>query len=137
MDNIRMAHENARKGKAHYREVRMVDADPDKYLGRIQTMLKDKTFKNSNYRVFVKKGLRKDRVIHKLPYFPDRIIHHCIVQVMEPISVVSAVMSYYGWMKHANCLNLWHRHIDNTITVILAEACRQAGIANPLERRIA
>ncbi|MBW2342494.1 MAG: RNA-directed DNA polymerase [Deltaproteobacteria bacterium] len=86
MDNVRMAHENARKGKSHYHEVRMVDADPGMYLGRIQTMLKNKIFKNSHYKVFVKKG-RKDRVIHKLPYFPDRIIHHCIVQVCEPIWV--------------------------------------------------
>ena len=81
-----MAHKNAGNGKSHYYEVRMVNADPEKHLGRIQTMLKNKTFQNSHYKVFIKKG-RKDRVIHKLPYFPDRIIHHCIVQVLEPIWV--------------------------------------------------
>ena len=85
MENIRQAHENARKGKAHYYEVRKINADPDKYMGRLKNMLKSKTFKNSKYRVFTKKGLKKTRVIHKLPYFPDRIVHHCIVQVLEPI----------------------------------------------------
>lgn len=63
----------------------MINQDPDKYLGKIQSILKNKTFINSKYRMFIKKGLKKDRVIHKLPYFPDRIIHHCIVQVLEPI----------------------------------------------------
>jgi len=85
MENIRTAHENARKGKSHYHEVRMINQDPDKYLGRIRAILKNKTFINSKYRMFIKKGLKKDRTIHKLPYFPDRIIHHCIVQVLEPI----------------------------------------------------
>ena len=85
MDNIRAAHQNARKGKSHYHEVRMINKAPDKHLGRIHAMLKNKTFTNSKYRMFIKKGLKKDRTIHKLPYFPDRIIHHCIVQVLEPI----------------------------------------------------
>lgn len=85
MDNIKTAHESARKGKAHYHEVRKINADPDKYLCRIQAMLKYKTFNNSKYRVFEKRGPGKARTIHKLPYFPDRIIHHCIVQVLEPI----------------------------------------------------
>jgi len=85
MDNIRAAHQNARKGKSHYHEVRMINRAPDKYLGRIHTILKNKTFQNSKYRVFEKRGPGKARTIHKLPYFPDRIIHHCIVQVLEPI----------------------------------------------------
>jgi retron-type reverse transcriptase len=85
MENIKTAHENARKGKSHYHEVKKINADPDKYLGRIQRMLKNKTFTNSKYRVFEKRGPGKARTIHKLPYFPDRIIHHCIVQVLEPI----------------------------------------------------
>jgi len=84
MDNIRDAHKHARAGKLHYHEVQKVDADPEAYLGRIQSMLRDKTFTNSPYKAFIKKG-RKNRLIHRLPYFPDRIIHHCIVQVLEPI----------------------------------------------------
>jgi len=87
MDNIRTAHDQARKGKSHYHEVKKINQHPECYLGQIQAMLKGKTFKNSRYKVFTKKGLKKTRTIHKLPYFPDRIIHHCIVQVLEPIWV--------------------------------------------------
>jgi hypothetical protein len=31
-DNLVEAHRNARKGKIHYSEVKMVDANPEKYL---------------------------------------------------------------------------------------------------------
>lgn len=33
MENLKLAHQNARKGKGWYQEVRMVDEDPEKYLG--------------------------------------------------------------------------------------------------------
>lgn len=85
IDNIKLAHKNARKGKAHYTEVKMVDDDLDKYCGMIQAMLEKKTFVNGEYDVFEKNDKGKIRVIYKLPYFPDRIIHHAIMQVLEPI----------------------------------------------------
>lgn len=97
-DNIARAHKNARKHKTHYHEVRMVDADPEQYLGRIHHMLAERRFVNSPYTVFVKHG-RKDRVIYRLPYFPDRIVHHCIVQVLEPIWMKMFVRDTYSTIK--------------------------------------
>ena len=40
MDNLRKAHQNARKGKGWYEEVKAVDADTESYLKRLQEMLK-------------------------------------------------------------------------------------------------
>lgn len=85
IENIREAHHNARKGKVHYVEVKMVDARPDKYLARIHDMLVGKTFRTSRYQAMTRTESGKVRHILKLPYFPDRIVHHCIVQVLEPI----------------------------------------------------
>ena len=34
MENIKLAHKNAKKGKAHYAEVKMVDANPEKYFNK-------------------------------------------------------------------------------------------------------
>lgn len=48
-------------------------------------MLIRKTYKTSEYEVFIKKDTGKEREIYKLPYFPDRIIHWAIIQVAEPI----------------------------------------------------
>jgi RNA-directed DNA polymerase len=84
MGNLLRAHQNARKGKKHYQEVRMVDADPDRYLEQIRAALLDKTFTTAPYE---KKIIfePKERTIYKLPYFPDRIVHHAVMQVMQPI----------------------------------------------------
>jgi RNA-directed DNA polymerase len=99
IDNIREAHSNARRGKGHYTEVQMVDADPEKYLTQIQAMLRDKTFRNSPYQVFTKTDSGKEREIYKLPYYPDRIIHHCVTQVLEPIWMRTFISDTYSSLK--------------------------------------
>lgn len=85
MDNLKAAHQNARKGKGWYKEVKMVDADPTYYLGQLQQMLLSKTYQTSEYQTFIKDDGRKQRLIYKLPYFPDRICQWAILQVIEPI----------------------------------------------------
>lgn len=85
MDNIEQAHARAKKGKRHYTEVKMVDGDPEKYLGQIHRTLTERAFVNSPYTILIKREGPKEREIWKLPYFPDRIIHHAIVNVLEPI----------------------------------------------------
>jgi len=99
MVNIQQAHLNARKGKAHYHEVRMVNADEEFYLSQIQDMLINKTFRNSEYTTFMKLDSTKEREIFKLPYFPDRIIHHCIVQALEPIWMKTLIADTYSSLK--------------------------------------
>ena len=55
MDNLRLAHLNARKDKGSYAEVQMVDADIEHYLQELQTSLINKTYKTSEYTIFQKK----------------------------------------------------------------------------------
>ena len=85
IDNIRLAHKNARRGKTKYSEVKTFDADSERYIAEIHKMLVDKTFVNSEYEVFTRMEGGKLREIHKLPYFPDRVVQHAIMQVLEPI----------------------------------------------------
>lgn len=63
----------------------MVDSNLDYYLIQLQNMLIWKTYKTSEYEVFIKKDGDKEREIYKLPYFPDRICHWAIIQQVEPI----------------------------------------------------
>ena len=100
IENIREAHRNARRGKAHYKEVKMVDADPEKYFGIIQQQLKAKTYQTSKYTVFTRRDQGKERVIYRLPYFPDRIVHHCIMQVVEPIWTKCFIRDTYSSLKN-------------------------------------
>jgi len=99
MDNIALAHKKAKRGKRHYREVKMVDADPQTYFLKIHQMLKGKTFKNSTYQKMIRNEHGKVREIYKLPYFPDRIIHHCIMNVIENIWVRSLIKDTWASIK--------------------------------------
>lgn len=99
LTNIELAHQNARKGKKHYSEVRKVDAEPEKHFKMIQVMLRDKTFRNSEYEVFKRIEGGKEREIFKLPYFPDRIIHHCILQVAGSIWTRGLITDTYACVK--------------------------------------
>lgn len=84
MNNLKLAHQNAKKGKGWYREVKMVDSNPDYYLSQLQDMLKNKTYRTSNYETFIKRDGGKEREIFKLPYFPDRICQWALMLVIEP-----------------------------------------------------
>ena len=85
MDNLKKAHQKAKVGKGWYKEVKMVDENPDYYLEKLQKMLMDKTYKTSEYETFIKSDSGKEREIFKLPYFPDRICQWAIMLVIEQI----------------------------------------------------
>ena len=99
IDNIKLAHKNARKGKTHYIEVKEVDDNIEYYCNLLQESLKNKTFQNSPYEVFIKQDKNKTRTIYKLPYFPDRILHHAILQVLEPIWKKTFIKNTYQSIK--------------------------------------
>lgn len=100
MDNLRLAHKNAKKGKNNYQEVKMVDIDPDLYLSTLYNSLKDKTFRNSEYEVITREtDSGKVREIYKLPYYPDRIVHHAILQVVGDIWYKSLIRDTYSSIK--------------------------------------
>jgi len=84
LDNLKLAHHNAQKGKKHYPEIQKINNNENHYLDELYQMLNDKTFTTSQYKVF-KIIEPKERLIYKLPYFPDRIVQHAIMQILQPI----------------------------------------------------
>lgn len=96
MENLKLAHQHARKGKGWYKEVKMVDADPDYYLTKLQDSLIHKTYHTSEYETFIKREGQKEREIFKLPYFPDRICQWAIVQIIEPYMINNLVINTYS-----------------------------------------
>lgn len=85
MENLKLAHQNARKDKLFYKEVKMVDSNPEYYLKKIQEMLINKTYTVSEYDISVINDKGKERELMKLPYYPDRIIQWAIMLQIEPI----------------------------------------------------
>lgn len=99
MDNLIAADMTARRGKQFTKEVVAHDIHRDSNLLLLQEKLKNKTFKTSTYFVF-KIHEPKIRDIYKLPYFPDRILHHAIMRVIEPIIVRSFTRDTYACLKN-------------------------------------
>ena len=84
LENLDLAERKARKGKKKRRCIAAFDEDRDGNLQRLHQSLVDGTFRTSSYTVFTVKE-PKEREIYKLPYYPDRIVHHAIMNVCEPI----------------------------------------------------
>ena len=85
IDNIISAHNKAKKGKMHYREVKMVETDIRGYCEKIQSMLISGEYKTSDYSVETRWDGKKHRQIHKLPYYPDRIVQHSLMNIIGEI----------------------------------------------------
>lgn len=98
-ENLRLAHKNARKGKTHYKEVKQVDAELDYYIDTLYDLLVNGKFTTSKYRVFTKVDKGKEREIYALPYYPDRIVQHAIMQVLEPIWKPTLIRTTYQSIK--------------------------------------
>ena len=84
LDNLRLADEKARKGKVHSYGVMVHDKNREANLLTLHESLKNGTFKTSKYHIFTIYE-PKERLIYRLPYYPDRILHHAIMNLLEPI----------------------------------------------------
>lgn len=98
MENIEEAYRKARKGKSKYRAVKYIDAHKEECLKKILKMLVDGTFKTGIYR---EKPLfePKERLIYVLPFYPDRIVQHAIMNVLEPELVKRFIKDSYACIK--------------------------------------
>lgn len=114
MENLRLAHKNAQKGKGWYKKVKMVNANPDYYLKILQESLMNKTYNTSEYETFVKNDSGKERLIYKLPYFPDRICQWAILQVIEPMLLKNFIPDTFSAIPGKGIHAALHR-VENAI----------------------
>lgn len=81
-DNLRVALHNACRGKSTYASVRHIKKHVDEHIDALHEMLKNEEYTVAKYRE--KKIYEpKERLISILPLYPDRIIQHAIMNVME------------------------------------------------------
>ena len=99
LENLRLADEKARKGKLHSYGVKVHDKNRDANLLALHESLKNGTFKTSKYHIF-KIYEPKEREIFRLPYYPDRISHHAIMNILEPIWVSVFNKNTYSCIKN-------------------------------------
>lgn len=84
IDNLMLADKKAREGKVNSYGVRLHDKNRENNILKLHSLLKNKEYKTSIYDTF-SIHVPKERIIYRLPYFPDRIVHHAIMNILEPI----------------------------------------------------
>ena len=99
LENLELADKRARKNKTHSYGVLRHDKHQKSNLLKLHDSLINQTYKTSKYDIF-KIYEPKERDIYRLPYYPDRIMHHAIMNVLEPIWVSLFTKNTYNCIKH-------------------------------------
>lgn len=95
-DNLYQAFLHARRGKGWYDEVKLISERPWYYLAALRDKLINGEYHTSEYTMFLRQEGKKTREIYKLPFYPDRIVHWAILQVIEPILLNSFTSDTYS-----------------------------------------
>jgi len=98
VENLKLADEKAQKRKSKQYGVRIHNKNKTHNILKLHDLLKNKNYKTSKYSVF-KIFEPKEREIFRLPYYPDRIVHHAIMNVLEPIFVATFTADTYSCIK--------------------------------------
>lgn len=119
LQNLQVADAKARKGKAKQYGVIAHAKNADDNINKLHTWLQQKQYKTSAYKTF-KISDPKERVVYCLPFFPDRIMHHAIMNVLEPVFMATFTNDTYSCIKGkgihaaAKAVRKALKDIDNT-----------------------
>jgi RNA-directed DNA polymerase len=98
IENLNLADNIARKGKSKQQGIRAHDCNREANILQLHHTLLNKTYQTSQYTIF-KIYEPKEREVFRLPYYPDRITHHAIMNVMEPIFCSIFTADTYSCIK--------------------------------------
>lgn len=84
VENLMLADEKARRGKKNTYGVKMHDKNREQNIINLHHKLISGEYRTSQYNIF-KIYEPKEREIYRLPYYPDRIVHHAVMNILEPI----------------------------------------------------
>lgn len=119
IENLILSDKKASKGKQNQYGVKVHRLIQDENILKLHESLKGKTHKTSPYTIF-KIYEPKERDVYRLPYYPDRITHHAILNILEPIFVSVFTNDTYSCIKGkgihaaANSVKESLKDVDNT-----------------------
>lgn len=96
--NIELADDKARDHKKVRWGIKKHDKNREEENKLLAEKLKLLIYKTSKYSTFTIYE-PKERLIFRLPYYPDRITHHAIMNIMEPIWVNIFIKQTYSCIK--------------------------------------
>lgn len=98
IENLQLADVKARKGKADQYGIKQHDKNQAANISALHATLINKTYSTSPYTTFTIFE-PKERIIFRLPYFPDRITHHAVMNVLEPVFTAMFTADTYSCIK--------------------------------------
>lgn len=99
MENLILADNKARKGKKSQKCIERFDLDRSGNLLSLLESLKNKTYRTSKYTTFIIRE-PKERLIYRLPYFPDRVAHHAIMNIMRSYFLSAFTADTYSCIEN-------------------------------------
>lgn len=98
IQNLELADKKARKRKSGQPSIQDFDNNRTANLLALQLMLKNKTYKTSEYKKFFVYE-PKSREVYRLPYFPDRIAHHAVMNHLQTMFTNCFTANTYSCIK--------------------------------------
>ena len=99
LSNVWYADELARKNKKKRWGIIKHDQNRERENLKLSEDLFNLTYSTSDYTTY-KIYEPKERIIYRLPYYPDRICHHSIMNVLEPIWTKTFIDQTYSCIKN-------------------------------------
>lgn len=96
--NLALAAKKARQGKGFQYGVKLYERQPDVNIILLHESLSNKTYRTSAYTTKIIHD-PKEREVFRLPFYPDRITHHAIMNVLEAIFVDAFTADTYSCIK--------------------------------------
>lgn len=97
-ENIELADNKARRCKRTRYGVKKHDENRELDNFSLHLTLREEEYQTSDYTTY-KIYEPKERIIFRLPYYPDRITHHAIMNIMEPIWTKIFTKDTYSCIK--------------------------------------
>lgn len=96
--NFEIACKNSQKNKGKQKQIIVFNENREENLNAVWEMVVSGNFHTSPYKQ--KKIYEpKERIIYKLPYSPDRIVQHAIMNVLKPIFVRRMIHNTYACIE--------------------------------------
>lgn len=119
LGNLHLADALAQRGKAKQYGVQRHNLNREANIQALHQTLTAGEFKTSPYSLFTILE-PKERLIYSLPYYPDRIVQHAIMNVLEPVFLSCFTADTYSCIKgrglHAAVRNVRRALKDETMT---------------------
>lgn len=97
-ENILLAYTKAKKHKSKYTAVKEFEKNLAVNLANIRKSIMDMTYTTAKYKEKIVFEPKK-RTIYILPFYPDRIVQHALINILEPIWLKLFIKDSYACIK--------------------------------------